>query len=68
MQASVGGKTVGDFSVTLKTLESGLSAEFMATGAISGTVQRLMWTREWPWGNLRGSGRGSCDEYQEQKE
>jgi hypothetical protein len=67
VQAFVRGKTVGNFSVTLKTLESGLSAKFMTAGAVRGTVQRLMRTRERPRGDLCGSGRVSRDDYQEEQ-
>ena len=41
------------FGVTGQTLQRGLAAKFMATGAVGSSIQRLMRPRQWPWGDLR---------------
>jgi hypothetical protein len=43
------------FGVTGQTLQRSLAAKFMATGAIGGSIQRLMWPRKWSRGDLCGS-------------
>ena len=41
------------FGVTGQTLQRSLAAKFMATGAVGGSIQRLMWPRKWSRGDLR---------------
>lgn len=46
VQTAVRGKPSCDFRMTLETLQRSLPAELMATGAIRGSVQRLVRTRK----------------------
>ena len=57
VQALVSGEAGSDFGVTVKAFEGSLTAEFMATGAISGTVEGLVGPRQRAWRNLRRSTR-----------
>ena len=41
------------FGVTGQTLQRSLAAKFMATGAVGGSIQRLMWPRKWSRRDLR---------------
>jgi hypothetical protein len=55
VQAFVSRKPGRYFSVTGKTLQRRLTAKLMATGAVGGSIQRLMWPRKWSRGDLRWS-------------
>lgn len=57
MQALVSGEAGSDFRVTIKAFEGSLTAEFMASGAIGGTVEGLVGPRQRAWRNLRRSTR-----------
>jgi len=52
VQATMCIQAYGNLRVTLQTLESGLSAEFVAGCAMSGAFQSLMGSRERSGGNL----------------
>jgi len=45
VQSFVGTKPRGNFSVTIVALQSGLAPEYMATGAVGRSVERLMRSR-----------------------
>lgn len=55
MKAASRGKTRRDLRVTFQALQRSLSAKFVATGAIRGSVQGLVWTGKLPGRDLRGS-------------
>lgn len=57
VQALVSGEAGSDFSVTVQAFEGSLTAEFMATGAIGGTVEGLVGPRQQARRNLRRSTR-----------
>lgn len=60
VQTAVRGKPSSDFRMTLETLQCSLPAKLMATGAIRGSVQRLVRTRKRARRDL-----GSCRKRQE---
>ena len=53
VQAPAGQESRRDFSMTLETPQRCLPTELVTTGAVRGSVQRLVWTRERPRRNLR---------------
>ncbi|HEY2232459.1 MAG TPA: hypothetical protein VGK01_03200 [Candidatus Angelobacter sp.] len=67
MQALVSGEAGSDFRVTIKAFEGSLTAEFMASGAIGGTVEGLVGPRQRAWRNLRRSTRTGPRQEQREK-
>jgi hypothetical protein len=64
VQAFASRKAGRDFGVTVQTLQRRLPAELVATGAVGGSVQRLVRPREWSGRDLRRS-RGQQREIRE---